>query len=225
MLFYDPKRIDLTSKANFTTVFQTESRILEVFLPATTKVVRRDRIGAAHLHESGSAPDDQGPFIFDIAKSFQIGGEEASTTEDIDASTKRIIKVDNSSPMPDEPGNLVFAFGTKREEGPVPYIARPSTDSILLDPSYRFKNKHDSGTNVSLISQNFPLDPDTNGSDYAFYLTDIVSGRLFAEDLVNLVVATGITIVFIVLFPGDEGLGKYKNPKLSEKTFVWGEDS
>jgi len=77
MLFFNPKRSLIISQKMFATSYQTETRLLEVFMPATTRVVRRERIGAAHLHDSGaSTVDDLGPYIYDDSKGYIIGQEE-----------------------------------------------------------------------------------------------------------------------------------------------------
>ena len=225
ILFFNPRRFTLNSKVNYAAAYQTENRLLEVFIPATTKVVRRDRTGAAHIHDTGPSGADQlGPYTFDTAKPYIIGGEECNTAEKIDANTSLIIEVDDASDIPDEQGNLIFGFGTSKEEGPVPYISRPSTGQILLNPSYSFKNRHDAGTNISLVAQDFPYDVARDGSDYPFYITDVVSGRIYAEELVNLVAATGIQVVITVLYPSDVGLAK-AGTEFSDRFYVWGPDS
>jgi len=224
ILFFNPKRFTLNSKVNYAAAYQTENRLLEVFVPATTRVVRRDRQGAAHLHDAGPSDLDQlGPYTFDPAKPFLIGGEECNTTEDIDENTSLIIEVDDASDIPDEQGKLIFGFGTSKEEGPVPYISRPSNTQILINPSYSFQNVHSAGTNISLVSQDFPYDVARDGSDYPFYITDVVSGRIYAQDLINLVAATGIQVVITVLYPNDIGLAKW-GTDFSDKFYVWGED-
>lgn len=224
ILFFNPRRFTLNSKVNYAAAYQTENRLLEVFIPATTRVVRRDRVGAAHLHDVGPSGADQlGPYAFDPSKPYIIGGEECNTSEDIDANTSLIIEVDDASDIPDEQGFLIFGFGTSREEGPVPYISRPSTGQILLNPSYSFQKRHPAGTNISLVAQNFPYDVARDGSDYPFYATDVVSGRTYAEQLVNLVAATGIQVVITVLYPNDIGLAKW-GTEFSDKLYVWGSD-
>lgn len=224
ILFFFPKRNTIISQLSYGAVYQTENRLLEIFMPATTRIVRRARKGAAHLYESGSAIDGQySPYIFDPSKPYLIGAEEAYTSETVDANTSRFVSVDDSLQLPDEPGHLVFGFGTSLEEGPVPYIARPSKNTILIDPSYKFKNSHPSGTNISLISQNSIFNIPKDGSCYPFYATDIISGRLFTEELIRTVVATGMTVVIIILYPGDEGLSKW-GTTYSEKFDVWGGD-
>lgn len=223
VLFFNSQRNTIINDINYAAVYQFQSGVLEVIMPATTKVVRRNRIGAAHLHDSGSSGEDYGPYIFDEDKPYQIGEEEATTTAEVNPTTSRLIPVSDSTEMPDERGNLVFGFGTEREEGPVPYIARPSSTELLVDPPYIFKNVHPIGTNISLIVDNAVYSPKIDGSDYQFYLTDVVSGRTYAEELIQTVAAAGINVVITILYPGDEGLGKW-NTNNSEKTYVWGGD-
>lgn len=225
MLFFNPIRATIVSKKNFATLYQTESRLLEIFMPATTRVVRRDRQGSAHLHDAGpSGEGNEGPYIFDPSKGYIIGGEEANTTQEINSNSSMIIPVDNASDIPDTPGGLIFAFGTSTEEGPVPYIARPSSNLLVVDPSYRFQNVHPPGTNVSLVAQGYAFEPAKDGTDYPFYITDIVSGRIYAEELINLVAATGIRVVITILYPEDIGLGKFGDEVNSEKYEIWGSD-
>ena len=225
MLFFNPVRTTIVSKTNYATLYQTESRLLEIFIPATTKVVRRERAGAAHLHDTGPSGDgNEGPYCFDISKGYLIGGEECNTTQEIDSNSSMIIQVDNSSDIPDSPGSLIFGFGTSKEEGPVPYIARPSVNTLIIDPSYKFENVHLSGTNISLVAQSYVFAPAKDGTDFPFYITDIVSGRIYAEDLINLVAATGINVVITILYPDDEGLGKWGDVVNSEKYDIWGGD-
>jgi len=224
ILFFSPERKTLVSKNTFAAAFQTENRLLEVFMPATTKVVRRNRIGSTHFVTSGSGlPDELGPYIYDITKAYVIGGEECETTQLVDGNAELLITVNNASDIPDKQGHLVFGFGTSREEGPVPYTARPSSTQLLLNPSYVFENSHPSGTNISLISQNFPFDPATDGTSYQSYITDVVAGRLYAEELIRLVAATGIQLVFYILYPGDTGLGHWGTVN-SEITKIFGPD-
>lgn len=225
ILFFNPVRSTITRKQNFAAAYQVESRLLEIFIPATTRVVRRDRAGSAHLHDIGASGDgNEGPYIFDISKSYLIGGEEATSDQIIDANTARVINVVDASQIPDTPGKLIFGFGTSKEEGPVPYIARPSSNTILIDPSYQFENIHEIGTNISLVAQDFAYDVDRDGTDFPFYITDIVSGRIYAEELINLVAATGINVVITILYPDDKGLGKWGDTTNSEKYYVWGVD-
>lgn len=224
MLFFNPVKKTINSKVNYAAAYQTESRLLEVFIPATTKVIRRERQGAAHLHESGASAIDQlGPYTFDTTKGFIIGGEECNTLQKIDANSSLILEVDDATDIPDSQGFLIFGFGTSKEEGPVPYISRPSSSTLLINPSYNFQNVHEAGTNISLVASNSIYDVANDGSDYPFYVTDIVAGRIYAEELINLVVATGIRVVVTILYPNDIGLAKWGTEN-SDRFYIWGAD-
>jgi len=228
-LFFNPERKTLNSKLRFAAAYQSESRLLEVFLPAVTKVVRRDREGASHLHDptaAGYVPNDgtfPGPYLFDLSKNYVIGDVATTNDDELNNGSNNVFQVADSSQFPDEQGSLVFGFGTSHEEGPVPYIARPSNNSLMISPAYKFKKVHPAGTDVSFIIQNSPYIPAKDGTDYPFYITDSISGRLYAEELIKTVAATGIRLVITILYPNDIGLGKHGTP-FSEKTEVWGDD-
>jgi hypothetical protein len=169
----------------------------------------------------GNPAEDGGFYVWDITKGYTITKDSCLNTQPIDGSTESLIFVDNSTPFPDSQGFLVVGFGTAKEEGPVPYIAVPSTNTIQISPSYRFKNSHDVGTDIALVGNNFPFQPSKIGLDYPMYITDTVSGRLYAESLINEVAATGINVIIYILYPNDEGLGSFGTAG-SEKTQVWG---
>ena len=226
VLFFNPKRALVSDQRMFAAAYQTETRLLEVFMPATTRVVRRDRKGAAHLHESGpSTIDDLGPYIFDSSKGYLVGDQDCSSTIVVDSSIVRVVDVDDSSEIPDEEGYLIFGFGTSKEEGPVPYTARPSNTTLLINPAYKFKNVHKIGTNISFVTQNSAYNVEKDASDYPFYITDVVSGRIYAEDLIKLIAATGIVLNLVILYPSDIGLGKWGDYKNSERYYIWGKDA
>lgn len=228
ILFFSSDRTTVISKVNYATLYHVQDSLLEIFIPATTRVVRRDRKGSAHLHESGPSPEGaEGPYIYDETKPYVIGGEECSTIVQVDSASSNILQVDDSSDIPDQSGNLIFGFGTAKEEGPVPYIARPSSNTLIIDPSYRFKFVHQIGTNISLVAQNYAMDVRADGSDFAFYITDTVSGRIYAEELIDLVSATGINVAITILYPEPEGLenwNKDSEEAIAAWQFVWGED-
>lgn len=220
VLFFFPKKITILTQKNYATSFQSETNILEVYLPAITRIVRRERIGSAHVIDNALPlqTEDFGPYIFDQTKGFCISKESTTIAAEVNSSLTNILPVADASGFPDEPGFFCLNFGTALEEGPIPYIGRPSSGEILLNPSYRFKNNHPSGADISYINYNKPYVPELDGSDYQFYLTDTVSGRIYAETLINEVVAAGVNVVIILLFPGDEGLGKWSTESSEIKT-------
>jgi len=224
VLFFYPFRNTLSTKNRYAAVYQTEQRLLQIFMPATTKVVRREREGSAHLNDNyvSGAVNGYGPYIYDLAQPFTISDVATLTTNQLGPDSNRVIQVADSSLFPDTQGYMILGYGTSHQEGPIPYLARPSNGSIIINPSYNIKNVHPVGTDVALIAVNGPVKLAQDGSDNGFYLTDVVSGRVYAQELINTVVATGIKVVVTILYPDDIGLSKW-GTEYSEEKYVWGE--
>lgn len=367
LLFFQPFKNSLTTKPRYAALFQEEARLLEIFIPATTRVVRRFRQGAAHLHEpflttetysfgsnliqditvpspvgindgdywlinsAGDAnlyyvyydttgtnavdpaivgrtgirvdislastdvdvavftaaalnsnpdfsssvpvspalrvsnkqvgistiaangnvtgliisqfqagvdpvdvttttpnpdellPDQEGPYIYDLSQPFVLSHIGTTINSEINSDSSKLITVADSSQIPDDQGNIILSYGFDRQEGPIPYISRPSNNTVLVSPAYQFKNVHPAGSELRLIAQTGPVIVDKQGQDFPFYITDVVAGREYAESLINEVAATGINVVITILYPGDEGLGRGLTED-SEKVSIWGGD-
>jgi hypothetical protein len=226
VLFFNPVRKNLSSRLSFAALYQPQARLLQIFVPAATKVVRRDRRGSAHLHDPSDpeslAPNQEGPYMFDTSQPFTVSEIGTTLTQNLDGTMSRVIPVTDSTQFPDAQGNIILGYGTSKQEGPIPYIARPSANTLLISPAYTIKNSHPSGTDVALVSEKAPANVSRDGLDYPLYITDVVSGRVYAQDLINSVAATGINIVFTVLYPSDIGLGKW-GTEFSENPIIWGE--
>jgi hypothetical protein len=332
VLFYNPVRETIADRTSYAAVYQTQGRVLQIFIPAATKVIRRSRLGSAHLHDApngvftffaqpnsgdvfaitstvslragsdfpiggtlagtaanfadavnaavggvdaivgqdtgesvippnttpgnnivtiwndslantlvitytGSAnvtasgplgdptslqPNQQGPYMYDTTQPFIVSNIGTTLNQNLDGTMSRVIQVDDSSQFPDDIGYLIFGYGTQDQEGPVPYIARPSNSTLLISPSYTIQTAHADGTDVALVAQKAPVSVSADGLNYPFYITDVVSGRVYAQDLINSVAATGINIVFTILYPSDIGLGKW-GTIYTENPTIWGE--
>ena len=226
VLFYNPVRKTLASRYSYAAVFQTQARMLQIFLPAATKVVRRSRAGAAHLHDPNdpvsNLPNQPGPYSFDITQPFTVSNIGTLLTQDLDGTMPRVFTVQSAVDFPDDQGYLILGYGTDRQEGPIPYIARPSSNTLLINPTYTIKKFHPIGEDVALVSERAAPTVSKDGLDYPFYITDVVAGRIYAQDLIKEVAATGINVVFTILYPNDIGLGKW-GTEYSENPFVWGE--
>lgn len=224
--FYNPIRKTLASRLSYAAVYQSGPRVLQIFLPAATKVVRRSRIGSAHLHDPSDPvslePNQPGPYMYDLSQPFTVSEIGTTLNQNLDGTMPRVIEVADSSLFPDSQGNLILGYGTSTQEGPIPYIARPSATTLLISPAYTIQKIHPSGTDVALVASKSAPDVSRDGLDYPFYITDVVSGRVYAQDLINSIAATGINIVFTILYPSDIGLGKW-GTVFSENPTIWGE--
>lgn len=315
VLFYDPVRKTLASLHTYAAAYQTQGGVLQIFMPAATRVIRRSRVGSAHLHEppyetftfnsnadtgdvfdittttsltadidfvlgsdaaetlvnlaaainlisglnaiinnnvlsiwnkdaalvltgtyTGIAsietsgplgdpislqPNQEGPYMYDITQPFTVSNVGTLLTQGLDGTMPKVFSVADASQFPDEQGYLIFGYGTEKQEGPVPYTARPSNNTLLISPVYNIQETHLAGTDVSFVAQKAPPIISRDGLDYPFYLTDVVSGRIYAQDLINSVAATGISIVFTILYPNDIGLGKW-GTQYTENPIMWG---
>lgn len=224
LMFFNPTRKTLANQLTYAAVYQTEPRILQLFIPPSTKVIRRDRIGAAHIHDQSDPisllPNQYGPYIYDLTQPFTVSSVGTTLTQNLDATMPKIISVADASQFPDTQGNLIIDYGFATQEGPIPFIARPSSNTLLLSPAYTIKQSHTSGAEVSLIASKSAANISSDGLDYPFYVTDVASGRLYAQDLINSIVAAGITVVFNIRYPNDVGLGK-QSTIYSEIASIW----
>lgn len=329
IMFFTPIRETILNKSYYAAVYQTQANVLQIFMPATTQVIKRSRIGSAHLHgitetpvvqlvllagnkypASGAAayytvaslgsttiyyawinvsggntdpapagftgiqvdvlssdsaatvatkamaaisailptliyttndnvlnitfptvsteadagpslPTTLGPYIYDTQQGFTLAGPSTTLTEEVNGETSHVITVGDSTDFPDGSGNIILGYGTELQEGPIPYIARPSDGTLLISPAYFIQQDHPIGTSVLLVATTSPIILPTDGSDYQPYLTDTASGRVYAQNLINAIAAAGVTIIYTILYPNDIGLGKW-GTQYSEVSYVYG---
>ena len=226
ILFYNPIKRKVTSQKSYAAQFQVSQRTVQVFIPAVTKVVRRGRQGSAHLHDTstpeGLLPGQPGPYIYDLAQPFTISATETTLDQNLDGTMSRLITVVDATQFPDSQGYLILGYGTKEQEGPIPYISRPSSNTLLISPAYSLKNSFVSGTDVALVATRAGVVLDPSGNDFEFFMTGDAAGRIYAQDLINQIAATGLVVVFTVIFPSDEGLGRW-GTVFSEISTVYGQ--
>lgn len=223
VLFFNPEQQKVTSQATYAAQFQVSPRTVTVFIPSVTKVVRRTRQGSAHLNDDNfpeTIEGQPGPYLYDTSQPFVISKTLTTLTQNLNGSDSKLISVVDSSQFPDSPGYLIFGYGTAEQEGPVPYIATPSSTTILISPAYTFKNSFSPGTYITLIESKSSVVLAPAGNSYPFYMTGDAAGREWAQSLINQISATGLNIIFIVIYPADTGLGKAGTP-FSEITTVY----
>jgi hypothetical protein len=224
VLFFYPKKRILTTNNRYAAAFQTSPRTLEVFVPSTTKIVRRNRKGAAHIYgdNTESLEDQIGPYLYDETIGYTVAEFASSTLTELNVSSNTVVPVADASVFPDDSGFLMIGLGTSHQEGPIPYISRPSDQTLRINPSYKFKNKHPIGSDICLLQALAAPTPNNNGTDHPFYLTDAVAGRIYVEKLIKEITAIGIIVIIYVLYPNDIGLGKWGDEENSEKYYIWG---
>ena len=227
VMFYTPIRETILNKSYYAAVYNTDSNILQIFMPAVTQVIKRNRIGSAHLHgttppDSGpSLPTTLGPYIYDTQQGFVVGSPSTTLTADANGTTGNILQVASSVGFPNTTGYVVIGYGTSSQEL-VPYVATPSDGSILISPAYFMQEDHPAGSSVLFVTQKAPITLPADGSYYQPYLTDTASGRVWAQGLIDTIAAAGITVIYTILYPNDIGLGGFENPNTDEIAYVYG---
>ena len=316
VLFFNPSKQTIQNKGYYAALYQVSTNILQIFIPATTQVIVRSRIGAAFLHDpprgqytfnsqpnsgdsfgittgitlvagtnftigatvletvtnmveaindlgenlqgivnsdnvvliynnslsntltityTGSAsvvadpiqlnnislePNQNGPYIYDTSQNFYVGAEHSTLTQDVNASTGDVVLVKDSAGFPNGAGYVVFDYGGPTQEL-ASIVAVPSSTSILLSPVTNLQYDHPAGQEIRVVVSESPVPIPLNGSSYPFFITDVVGGRTYAQDLINQVVAAGISVVYTVLYPNSVGLGKSDTP-YDEVAWVYG---
>jgi len=140
-----PKRITVIDQFRYAVQFQEEQNLLEIYIPATTRVVRRSRKGAAYIQDRGfSTPETRGPYTFDPTATFNITAVQSVLDQDFGPNQGNIITLQTGEAVdfPDARGFLVLGLGSDVQEGPIPYLARPSDSTLLLSPAYVVQKSH-----------------------------------------------------------------------------------
>jgi hypothetical protein len=180
---------------------------------------------ASTIADSGpSTPNTLGPYIYDTSQGFVVGGASTTLTEDVNGETSHVITVASSVGFPDASGYIVIGYGTADQEGPIPYIAAPSSGTLLISPAYFIQQDHLAGESVLLVTSKAPIVLPADGSFYEPFLTDTASARVYAQQLINDVTAAGVTIVYTILYPNPIGLGGWESitPSANEIGYVYG---
>lgn len=207
VLFFHPTRTTINELVRRASVYEINPYQLIILLPVTTKIVKRQLIGSAHLNPSVAGSEFLGSYIYNTKSGFNISSIRTSLSQQIGAGqVYTVINVQNAKNFPDKEGFLVFEYGYANQEGPVRYLARSSDNSLLIDPAYKFKFDHKPTANINFLNSTAPIVLPTDGSAYQFYITDSVNGRIQAENIINQLTAAGITTTFVVVYPAGPGL-------------------
>jgi hypothetical protein len=142
-----------------------------------------------------------GPYIWDLNAPFVLSSLTTQLTTSIAAGNAlRSIDVAVNS-IPNQEGYLIFGFGTEKEEGPVRYLYKPNSLTLMIDPAYIFEYTHNVGTSVTMIRRRGSHVISGLGTELPFYVTDPTVARSVLQDLIQKVKSAGIFIEFIIRYP------------------------
>lgn len=176
--------------------------------------------------------DISGPFIYDPQAGVAVTGVATTSTMDlIEGQNYNVLTVaaGGATDFPDEEGFICIGFGTETQVAPIRYLARLSSNQLLLDPSFIFPKTVSSGATVTLLKQRGVWEPAVPEEAGTFYLTAAAAGRVAASNTIDDLAAAGVTVVKTVVYPSDVGLGNEGQlasgtDKISDKVVVWGGD-
>jgi hypothetical protein len=205
------EEVDILDLDQRTVVYEITHRELIIEIPAFVPTLRRILRGSHHFHqdetlEAPIPPNNgvwAGSFLFNPGGSaFSLTGQKTTISENLEAgSVYTKVTVASGNNIPDEKGFIMFDFGRSTQEFPVPYIARPNNNTILLDPSYVFQKTHLSGASINFIEDRQAYKPRTTGADLPIYFTSPVSARTIVQGLLETLAAAGVVVVFKILLP------------------------
>lgn len=162
-----------------------------------------------------------------LDKQFPISKLSANTAQVIDERSTITTLLTSSLPAEfPESGFIVIGYGTIYQTGPIKYLQKIGSNSLTIDPDYVFDKNIPAGISVLYAYSKEP-------SDFigfpSVYLTDSISPRIYAENLIDGIKATGSKITKTILYPDTKGLGNSQidplvtgKPKLNDAVYIWG---
>ena len=148
-----------------------------------------------------------GAYVYEPTANYELSAIEMTLGESIQGGNSyRTLKVDSTDAIPDATSYIAFDFGLENEELPIPVVGKLK-GRLVLDPSYKFKYSHTSGSKITFLTDNKfnQLDPD--GLDYGFYVTGTADARTYCQELITQITALGIKLEIVILYPKDIGWG------------------
>lgn len=146
-------------------------------------------------------PTRLGPYMWDENSDFVLSSLTTNLLNQVKAgTTQRNIQVE-ANEIPDQEGRLIFDFGTEKQEGPVRYFFKPSTNALAIDPSYVFKFTHNINSSVTMIRRRGGIKFGGLGKEFGAYITDPAAAREVLQELMSEVKSVGIFINFLIRYP------------------------
>jgi hypothetical protein len=207
------KRHELIQQDQRVAIYEIRPNEVIIEIPAIVPALRRTLKGSHHFHQDstleGPIPPGngiwQGSFLFDsmgTEQSFTVSEQAAITQETLlkgNVYTK--VTVDSTSKFKDVSGNLIFGWGLNSQEEPIRFRGVPNSKTVLLDPSYVFKNTQPSGTPINVLFNLTPYVPRQDGTDLAIYLTSPSDARTVVQAILESLAAAGVIVNFVILAP------------------------
>lgn len=218
--------VDILDLDQRVAVYNINPHELLIEIPAIVPALRRTLKGSHHFHEDGTLespepPDNgiwTGSFFYNPSGSqgtFTATSQRATLQQAIQkGEVYTSLTVDDTSLFENQSGIFMINFGRETQEVPIRYRGVPNSNTLLIDPSYVFKNNHLSGEVINIVAYQAPYIPRRDGTDLAIYFTSPSGAREIVQDILDSLKAAGIIIRFLVLAPDYRYI--LDNPYLSD---------
>ena len=204
---FDFEKIELHQQPLRTVLYEVNQNEIIIELPALVSNLTRDNNTAHYFHADQTLESNnwKGHFFYDpkgTTTNISVSNIRCKLTADIQKNQNyTFINVDNAAPFIDQTGYLVFDWNLNNEESPIYYRSIPNTNTIVIDPTYKFKQNHTSNSYVNFINERVAHIPSITGEDLAIYFNAPVEARKVVQSLLNQLQALGVTITFVILAP------------------------
>jgi hypothetical protein len=141
-----------------------------------------------------------GQYLIDRTASYTVHNQSTTTTQQLfQGDYKSQLKVQDCSAFPSS-GYIVLEGYTQSEDGPIQYVGKIGTNTLVLNAKQPFAKNHQSGVSVRLVSLGAFQDTSAGGYRPA-YVTSTAPIRDQIEQYLNDLIAGGVFIEFIVVLP------------------------
>lgn len=223
---YEIGKHELIQRDQRVAIYEIRPNEVLIEIPAVVPALKRTLKGSHHFHTDATLEPPvppgngvwAGSFVYDAngsQQTFTVSRQNAVSEEALSkGNVYTKLTVDDTVNFTAQSGFLIFGWGLKSQEQPVRFRGVPNSKTILLDPSYVFKNDQPIGTPVNVLIDQKPYVPRRDGTDLAIYLTSPSDAREVVQRILASLAAAGVIVNFVILAP------KYKylidNPYLTD---------
>lgn len=209
----EAKKYELNQLDQRVSIYEIRPNELVIEIPAIVPKLKRTLRGSHHFHADSTIEPPvppaneiwQGSFFYNpdgSSATYTVSRQKAVIQDTLakgNVYTK--VTVDDSSAFLDKSGILIFDWGGPNEEVGVRFRGVPNSNTVLLDPSYKFVKDHLPNETINALVSQVPYIPRRSGDDLAIYLTSPSDARQVVQEILESLAAAGVIVNFVILAP------------------------
>jgi hypothetical protein len=151
-----------------------------------------------------SIADYPGSFLYDPKAPF-IASENLTTLQQSieQGQVTTLVRMADVSSF-NESGHFILEFGTDRQEGPIRYLSKVGSSTLIVDPGHIYQFDHPVGVGVRMIRQIGAYVPRADGTDLAVYTTSTSPARDLLATYLRTIAASGVQLRFEIIVPSQK---------------------